>query len=302
MALQKLVDLPAASVTVSDTSPSVTKEGSLWFESDTTQFFVYYDNFWIEVGGAAVESIINTITAKGDLLVGTASAAVSKLAVGSNGRVLMADSAQTSGIKWGTAPFVTTSSAKSTDIPSPYEGQMIYETDTDMVALWNGSAWRYIAATTATNGSILQVVSATKTDTASLTSGTYADITGLSVSITPKSTSSKILVRMFLNVSTPSGERAFFTFVRDSTGIGWGDTAGNRTKAIIGTLDGVINNQLQSISAEYLDSPASSSALTYKVQYRVTGGTHYLNRAQTDSDQTYAARTSSTITIMEIAG
>ena len=185
---------------------------------------------------------------------------------------------------------------------SPYEGQMVYEKDTDMLAIWNGTAWRYIAAATPTNGTVLQIVSATKTDTASLTSATYADISGLSVSITPKSTSSKVLVRMFLSVSTPSGERSFFQFMRDSTAIGVGDTASNRTRATISTLDGVASNQQQPMSAEYLDSPASISALTYKVQCRVAGGTHYLNRAISDTDASYAGRTVSTITAMEIAG
>lgn len=94
---------------------------------------------------------------------------------------------------------------------SPFEGQMVYEKDTDMIAVWNGTAWRYIAATTPTNGTVLQMASATKTDTATLDQSSYTDITGLSVSITPKSTSSKILVRMYVSVGTASSERAFFS-------------------------------------------------------------------------------------------
>lgn len=67
-------------------------------------------------------------------------------------------------------------------------------------------------------------------------------------------------------------------------------------------MDGVINNQQQSLSAEYLDSPSTTSATTYKIQYRVAGGTSYLNRAVADTDASYAPRTVSTITVMEIAG
>ncbi len=80
----------------------------------------------------------------------------------------------------GIKPGVCTSTTRPT---APYEGMMIYETDTDMVALWNGSAWRYIAATTPTNGTVLQIQTTNKTDTFSYTGTTYTDVTGLSVSI-----------------------------------------------------------------------------------------------------------------------
>lgn len=112
MALQKLIDVAKASVTVSDTVPSTTDVGSLWFESDTAQFFIYYDNTWIEVGGAAVESIINTITGKGQLLVGTESAAVTNLAVGSDNFRLIANSATTSGLQWVADTYNTVIDAK----------------------------------------------------------------------------------------------------------------------------------------------------------------------------------------------
>ena len=51
----------------------------------------------------------------------------------------------------GLKPGVCTSTTRPSN---PFEGQMIYETDTDVVAVWNGTAWRNIAATTATSGSI----------------------------------------------------------------------------------------------------------------------------------------------------
>ena len=95
-----------------------------------------------------------------------------------------------SGIKPGVCTSTTRPSA-------PFEGMMIYETDTDMVALWNGSAWRYIAATTPTNGTVLQVVNATYATATTNSTTTYAD-SGLTASVTPKSTSSKILVTCFI--------------------------------------------------------------------------------------------------------
>lgn len=40
----------SASITVADTTPADPTEGSMWFESDTGKFFVYYDSFWVELG------------------------------------------------------------------------------------------------------------------------------------------------------------------------------------------------------------------------------------------------------------
>jgi hypothetical protein len=60
---------------------------------------------------------------------------------------------------------------------------------------------------------------------------------------------------------------------------------------------------LSSSSVSVLDSPATTSATTYKVQIRnVSGGTAYVNRQVTDTDSTSFNRTASTITVMEVAG
>ena len=48
-----------ASVTVSETPPASPSSGDLWFESDTTRTYVYYDSFWVEVGGLAPTAIVS---------------------------------------------------------------------------------------------------------------------------------------------------------------------------------------------------------------------------------------------------
>jgi len=194
----------------------------------------------------------------------------------------------------------------STTRPSgPYEGQMIYETDTDMVAIWNGTAWRYLAATTATSGSVLQVVSATKTDAQALTPTAYVynNISGLSVSITPKSTSSKIMIFSTVNgMSAVGANDAFLRFARDGSGIGVGDAAGSRT-TVGGTLNKLSGGSMFNCSMSYMDSPASTSALTYSSQIVLSGGgTIYVNRTEVDVDINQYSRASSSITVMEIAG
>lgn len=199
----------------------------------------------------------------------------------------------------GLKPGVCTSTTRPT---GPYEGQMIYETDTDMVAVWNGSAWRYIAATTPTNGTVLQVQSTTKTDTFSMTSTTYADVTGLSVNITPKSTSSKIFVTAVVSGSGTTSTTNFFgRLMRDSTAISIADAAGSRTQTTIGARD---QDNVSTMPIMFLDSPATTSATTYKIQIRsqTSGQAVYINRGVVDADNANTARTVSSITVMEIAG
>ena len=78
-------------------------------------------------------------------------------------------------------------------------------------------------------GSILQLKSVTKTDATSTSSQTFGDVSGLSISITPSSTSSKILVIGTINCSE-SGDYAYVRLMRDSTAIAIGDAASNRRR------------------------------------------------------------------------
>jgi len=150
-------------------------------------------------------------------------------------------------------------------------------------------------------GKVLQVVSTTKTDAFTSTSTSFADITGLSVSITPSATTSKIMV--FYNV-TGSGDAgtntASIRLVRGSTAINVGDAAGSRTPATNGLFEGEVT-AIGNASTNFLDSPATTSATTYKVQVRCNNtGNAFVNRCENDTDQGTNNRTTSTITVMEI--
>lgn len=192
-------------------------------------------------------------------------------------------------------PGVCTSSTRPA---SPFEGQTIYETDTDRLATWDGSAW--IPYVRQTAGKVLQVVSTAKTDTFTTTSTSYTDLTGLSVSITPSSASSKVFVTFETRIGA-SSDAFFVQVLRDTTAIYRGDAAGSRTRA---TAGGNYLNQYMSGTSTgmYLDSPSSTSALTYKLQMRVSAGTGYVNRGANDTDGTAFDRTASSITVMEISG
>ena len=156
-------------------------------------------------------------------------------------------------------------------------------------------------------GRVLQVVQAVKTDTASTNSATYADISGLSVSITPSSTSNKILVEC--SVVTGGQQDGFLAFkvLRDSTAIGIGTAGtGNQTNASFSTAFGNASTHqfaVKPASWSFLDSPSSTSSLTYKVQWASTylSRTMYVNRPYTAADNAYTAITISTITVKEVA-
>jgi hypothetical protein len=149
-------------------------------------------------------------------------------------------------------------------------------------------------------GKVLQVVSATKTDTWT-NSGTFADITGLSVSITPALTSSKILVFVNLHIGGNQGANMYFKVLRDSADISVGDTAGSRTRVSGAAVSPWING-MTSNNVTHVDSPSTTSAITYKVQAtgEVGSYTFYLNRYSSDSDSSSRARAASNITVMEI--
>ena len=151
------------------------------------------------------------------------------------------------------------------------------------------------SAVQASAGKVLQVVSTTKTDTFSTASTSFVDVTGLSVTITPTSTSSQILVFVSSNYGTSTTSVfGIFNLVRGSTNISQPSTTPtyNGTTISYTSVGDVINNW----SMLFLDSPATTSATTYKIQGRASSGTVYVNRRNTaDSAQT------STITVMEIA-
>jgi hypothetical protein len=149
----------------------------------------------------------------------------------------------------------------------------------------------------------VQVLNTVKTDTFTLGSTSFTDITGLSVSITPTSASNKVLVvAMVQGAGTAAASSGFLRLVRDATNIGLGDTAGTRTR-VSGMLarGGLTAGDMVTSTMVYLDSPATTSATTYKVQLAgQTGTTVFVNRAESDSDDPTRPRGISSITVFEV--
>ena len=192
------------------------------------------------------------------------------------------------------------SDARGSAITSPTEGMVAYLNDSNTLSLFDGSVWKTSLATT---GSILQVLSTTKTDTFTMSSSTFADVTGLSVTITPKSASSRILVNVSLSGGGNPGASALLgRIMRDSTAIVLGAAAGSRTRTTFGNTPSADGSHVASNSFTFLDSPAATSALVYKVQVANNGAsTVFVNRSPTDNDGASWSRAASSITVMEVA-
>lgn len=151
-------------------------------------------------------------------------------------------------------------------------------------------------------GHIIQIQQAIKTDVFSSSSTSYVDITGLSVTITPVSTSSKILV--VTNVKGQGTTNGTTRLMRDSTAIFLGTSSGSRTVGSGGCFYGAGSpgGAGQGNNHFYVDSPSTTSTITYKIQLIVyTGGTVYINTTYNDTDAAYTMRGASSITVMEVA-
>jgi hypothetical protein len=159
------------------------------------------------------------VDAKGDLITATAADTPARLAVGTNGQTLVADSSTSTGLKW---------------------------------------------ATPASGGKVLQVIMGTHSTEATSSSSTYAD-TGLTATITPSSASSKVLVLVTqTGVAKDNNDTATnLRIVRTATTL--------MTSLLAGYTSTTTRATPGSQGLNYLDSPATTSATTYKTQFASYG-------------------------------
>jgi hypothetical protein len=182
------------------------------------------------------------LDAKGDLITATAADTPARLAVGTNGQTLVADSSTATGLKWATASG---------------------------------------------GGKVLQVVNATYGTVATNSTASYAD-TGLTATITPTLSTSKILVIVtqagVMKTSGNSNSAVRLRLMRGATEL-----------SIFGQFETYTGTALQvygSCATNYLDSPATTSATTYKTQFA--------NVAAAASANVQADTCTSSITLLEI--
>ena len=117
------------------------------------------------------------------------------------------------------------------------------------------------------SGSVLQVVSNHITSQHSTSTTGEEDITDMNVTITPSSTSSKILILVQMIVGSGQDTGNHYTLKRGSTAVGVGSTDGSRTQVSFGFDGGNSDsNRATTLSFHHLDSPNTTSATTYKIQ------------------------------------
>lgn len=150
---------------------------------------------------------------------------------------------------------------------------------------------------------ILQVVSTATTTQFSTTSSSFVNCTPMTVDITPSSTSSKVLIFVNMTVGGTADNRTGFALQRGSTDIFQGADASDRQGATTGTQHAE-DNSVYNVAFQYLDSPSSTSQLTYHVQVSAQAHgseTMYLNRTGNRNNIQYTKECASSITVMEIA-
>ena len=149
-------------------------------------------------------------------------------------------------------------------------------------------------------GSVLQVASTSVTATATTTSTSFVTLSTLNQAITPITTSSKVLVSCSMQLENTTSNGGYVQIIRT---VGGTDTAIDvvtrnsisASRTFLSQGYGGYNGQTTSL--QFLDSPSTTSAITYSIKWSTTGGTATFNSG-TGGDQP----SSSSITLMEIAG
>jgi hypothetical protein len=261
-----LVFASAAARNAAITSP---QEGQFAFTKDTNGLWYYDGAAWVASGATGdiegvtagvgitgggtsgtvtiTNDMATTITASGDIVVGTGSGTYDNLPIGTTNQVLTADTTVSPyKVKWAT----------------PAGG----------------------------GGKVLQVVSTTYSTLTTTTSSTYQD-SGLTLNITPSLSSSRVMIigNVTMNIEKATNTYAGIRLVRDSTAVWTADTSRQAIGMSLPSNAGQLLGGVYPFS--YVDSPATTSATTYKIQFAAEAGDTVRMQAQSGT---------SVITLLEI--
>ena len=232
-----------------------------------------------DLGDNAQNTKPKVVDAKGDLIVGTAADTATRLAVGTNGHLLTAASGEATGLKYALDPVIDLVTTKG-DIVAATAADTLTRlgvgANGTLLTADSSEATGLKWAAPAGGGKVLQVVSTHWTGSFSTASASYVDVTNGSLAITPSSASSKVL---FIGSWYAKGQGANdqnggdLRIVRGATEI---DEPGF-VYALLGSNSQQFGIQA-AVGAHYLDSPATTSSTTYKIQIKQYNGTAYLER------------------------
>jgi len=272
-------------VTGSSTFANTTVNGTLSVTGGTTLASITGTSAQFNSLSVTGSSALSTLSVTGN----TTLASVTGANVTATGTILTANGSVT-------APFIAPSG-------DPNTGLYVISADTIGIAANGARVGEWGVGYGGFTGNVIQVQSTTKTDTFSTTSTSFTDITGLSIAITPKYTTSKILLIAHLTAGKSIDIILQFRFERGGTGIGIGDAGGaSQPRATTGMYVGGSVSAAQAVPVilQFYDSPTTTSAITYKVQMLVDTGTGYVGRTATDSNSLSYGRQISTITAIEV--
>ena len=175
---------------------------------------------------------------------------------------------------------------------------------TDEFLISDAGVLKRLDASLIGGGKIGQVVQTHFTTQSQMSSSSFAAISGCTVDITPSATSSKVFVMISLCAGVNQASYGFFKLYRDTTLIGSGSDSSNRIGCnfSISQNDGDnTSDGVKQVNYQYLDSPSSTSALTYTVQASTfSNSTITYNKTPDNSDNGRTAQGSSTITVIEV--
>lgn len=164
-----------------------------------------------------------------------------------------------------------------------------------------------ILTTNSSVGKVLQVVSTTKTNTASysLATQSFWNNTDFKVTITPSSASSKILITAVVMLGIDSQQSLYAQLRKDGTVLVQGDAGeSNQARATYHHSYSTSSEAPLPVIISYLDTAGNTNQRYYNIAFSHTSGltrTVYLNRGGSNSNDYNKGRSTSTITAMEVA-
>lgn len=181
---------------------------------------------------------------------------------------------------------------------SPVNGQIRYNNSDGIIEAYSSNGWHYI-------GAVGRMWKATKTNLQAINSYNFTDVSGLSVTVAPASSTSKFLIIADLKASTvQNGEwgGGHMAILRNGTKIHYYDSSASNKDSSHGGLQHNQHHMAYRYRANFVDSPGTTSSITYKIQFAVTnygGANSYINRAYHEST-TYSGTGGSGLTVFEV--